>query len=182
METIIFERRFDPPIQLDDVLDMYRQATWCMEQYRVLHATSLLSRDGRRLTCVFAAPDAEAVRSVAHQLGVAFERCWPSTVHAPPDFRSNAALTTPEAALVVVERRFGDAVELKALQDVEDRGAWCLEQHRVHFLRSYFALDRRQMLCLYAAPDAESVHVAQRQAGMPFADAWPALVYETSAA
>lgn len=36
------------------------------------------------------------------------------------------------------------------------------------FLRSYFAKDRRRMLCLYAAPDAESVRTANRTAGLPF--------------
>jgi hypothetical protein len=53
------------------------------------------------------------------------------------------------------------------IQAIEAAGAWCLEAHRVTFVRTLFATDRRRMLCLYHAPDAESVRLAQRQANMP---------------
>lgn len=36
------------------------------------------------------------------------------------------------------------------------------------------------MVCIYAAPDAESVRSAQRQAGMPFETVWAALSYDTT--
>jgi hypothetical protein len=42
----------------------------------------------------------------------------------------------------------------------------------VRFLQSLFSLDRRRMLCLYAAPDAEAVRHAQRGAGLPFERIW----------
>jgi hypothetical protein len=180
MDLVLLERHLDPPIRLDDVHAMGQQAAWCMDQYRVRHVTSLLSHDGQRLTCTFLAPDAEAVRAVLRQVDGAFERVWPASVHAPADFDENARLEVPdERTLVVVERRFPEGIEFAALQEIEDRGAWCLAQHRVRFLRSYFARDRRDMICIYAAPDAESVRSAQRQAGVPFATAWPALVYDT---
>jgi hypothetical protein len=44
----------------------------------------------------------------------------------------------------------------------------------VSFLRSYFAIDGRRMLCLYEAPDVESVRFANRQAGLPFDRVWGA--------
>ena len=44
--------------------------------------------------------------------------------------------------------------------------------HGVRFLRSYFSTDGRRMLCLYEAPDVESVRFANRQAGLPFDLAW----------
>ena len=47
-----------------------------------------------------------------------------------------------------------------------------MELHRVTFLRTFFSLDCRRMLCLYQAPDAESVRLAQRQAGMPLERVW----------
>jgi hypothetical protein len=48
----------------------------------------------------------------------------------------------------------------------------------VRFVRTYFATDRRRMICLYVAPDAESVRLAQVQAGLPHAGVWAAALYE----
>ena len=59
-----------------------------------------------------------------------------------------------------------------AAQAIEDAGAWCLETHRVKFARTFFSLDRTRMICLYQAPDAEAVRMAQRQAGMPMERVW----------
>jgi len=179
MGLVVLERSLEPPIDLDDVRAMGDQAAWCMQQYRVQHVTTLLSLDGRKLTCAFVAPDAEAMRSVLRQLGLAYVRLWPATIHAPVDHPPSARLAAPDAALVVVERRFAAAVQPTALPEIEDRGASCLAAHRVRFLRAYLSLDRRHMICTYAAPDAESVRNAQHQAGMPFEHAWSALVYET---
>jgi hypothetical protein len=78
--------------------------------------------------------------------------------------------------VVVVERAFPQPVAFGEIQAVEDRGAWCLEAHGVRFLRSYFSRDRRRMICLYEAPDAEAVRLAQERAGVPFEKAWTSRV------
>lgn len=75
-------------------------------------------------------------------------------------------------AEVIVERSFEEPVEFSAIQAIEDRGAWCLDQHHVCFVRTWFSKDRRRMVCLYEAPDAESVRIAQRKAGMPVDRVW----------
>jgi Nickel responsive protein SCO4226-like len=75
-------------------------------------------------------------------------------------------------SLVMVERTFPEPVELPDIQAIEDRGASCLEAHGVRFLKTYFSRDRRRMMCLYEAPDAESVRLAQTKAGVPFDKAW----------
>ncbi len=77
-------------------------------------------------------------------------------------------------SLVVVERSFSAPVSFDDVQALEDRGAWCLEAHAVRSLRSYFSRDRRRMICLYEAPDVESVRFANRQAGLPFDLVWGA--------
>ena len=79
---------------------------------------------------------------------------------------------------VVVERSFDQPVAFEDLQAIEERGAWCLEAHGVRFERTYFSRDRRRMVCVYEAPDAESVRLAQQKAGMPFADAWSARIVQ----
>jgi hypothetical protein len=75
---------------------------------------------------------------------------------------------------VVVERTFAEPVAFEEIQAAEEGGASCLEAHGVRFLRTYFARDRRRMICLYDAPDAESVRLAERGAGVPFDRAWAA--------
>jgi hypothetical protein len=75
-------------------------------------------------------------------------------------------------SVVLVERSFPQPVAFEEIQAIEDRGLGCLEAHRVRFLRSYFSRDRRRMVCLYEAPDAESVRLAQEKARVPFETAW----------
>ena len=58
--------------------------------------------------------------------------------------------------------------------------SWCFEQHSVRLVRSVLSLDGRRMICLFQAPDAESVRVANRIAGLPFDRVWTASVIEPS--
>jgi len=61
---------------------------------------------------------------------------------------------------------------LQKIQDIENAGIGCLESRNVRFIRTFFSADQKRMICLYAAPDAESVRQAQREAGVPFEEAW----------
>ena len=79
---------------------------------------------------------------------------------------------------VIVERVFDEPVEFGDIQAIEDRGAWCLEMHQVRFLKTYFSRDRRRMICLYEAPDAESVRIAQSKAEMPVERVWTTTIHE----
>lgn len=81
-------------------------------------------------------------------------------------------------ARVIVERQFDEPAEFGDIQAREDQFAWCLEQHRVTFIRSYFSKDRRRMICEYEAPDAETVREVQRTASMPFERIWTAETFE----
>lgn len=77
-------------------------------------------------------------------------------------------------ALVIVERAFEAARDFSELQALETAAAGCLATYRVRFLRTLFALDRRRMVCFYEAPDAESVRVTQKTAGLPVEHVWTA--------
>jgi hypothetical protein len=85
-------------------------------------------------------------------------------------------------ALVMVERRFDAPVSFVEIQAMEDRGAWCLDAHGVVFVRTYFSADRTRMLCLYEAPDAEAVRMAQATIGMPVERVWAVGTVSTPAA
>jgi hypothetical protein len=79
-------------------------------------------------------------------------------------------------SVVLVERSFAEPVAFESIEAIADRGAWCFEAHGVRFLKSYFSRDRQRMVCLYEAPDAESVRVAQEKAKLPFEAVWTARV------
>jgi hypothetical protein len=163
MTQIFLERRFQPAITPADVTAMATSGGDCFEIHRVRWLGSLLSRDGGRMLCWFAAPDAESARTALRQAGADTSVLWPGTVHPGPD---------PNSPQVVVERRFDEPVELDTVSALEASGAWCLETHRITFVRTFHSLDRRRMICLYRAPDAESVRLAQRQIGMPVERVW----------
>ncbi len=164
MTTNLFlERTFDPPLKVEDVLAAGRQGAWCLEMYRVGWRVSLLAANGRRMACWFTASDAESARAALRQAGNDVRLLWPGTVH------EGAVAEVPN---VLVERSFDTSVTLEEIQSIEDAGAWCLQAHRVRFVLTFFSLDRKRMLCLYAAPDAESVRQAQHEAAMPVDDVW----------
>jgi hypothetical protein len=102
------------------------------------------------------------------QLGADLRVHWPGTVHEAPGRPREEILD----ANVMVSRSFSEPVAIEDLQAIEDDNSHCLETHRVRFMRSFFSTDRKRMACLYAAPDAESVRIAQRQATMPFDSVW----------
>ena len=160
---IFVERTFDPPLTPEHVHAMALASGACFALHKVDWHESLLSADGGRMLCRFSAPDMESVRIAFRQAGELPRVLWAGTVHKVPD---------PVTANVVVSRRFDEPITLEEIQAVENAGAWCLETHRVKFARTFFSLDRKRMICLYSAPDAEAVRLAQRQAGMPVEQVW----------
>ena len=80
--------------------------------------------------------------------------------------------------LVVVERSFEEPADLSGLQGCEQRAHWCLELHNVEFLHSYISADRRRIVCVYRAPDAEAVRTVNTTAKLPFDRVWSASLFE----
>jgi len=169
MTYLFLERQFESPLTPADVLAMAAAAAGCFGIHRVNWHLSLLSNDGRRMVCSFSAPDAESARIAMRKSAIDSTILWRGNIHDGPGIGAPDVLH----ANVLVERRFDAPVELQQIQAIEDAGWRCLETRRVRFLRTFFSTDRKRMLCLYAAPDAESVRQAQREAGVPMSDAWP---------
>lgn len=167
MVDIVLERRFDPGIGLGEVQQMATGAADCCRLHRVVWRMSHLAVDGRRMVCWFSAPDAESVRLALRSVDADTRVVWPASVHDSAE--AEAASLEPN---VLVERRFAAPSDIGDIQAIEDAGAWCLDAYGVRFVRTFFSRDRRRMLCLYHAPDAEAVRLAQRQAGMPVERAW----------
>jgi hypothetical protein len=165
---IFVERHWKPAISAADIQRMVETGDGCLAAHRCKWQGSLLTADGHDLFCRFTAPDAESVRMALHEAGSPRGSVWAGTIHDAPQV-TEAALA---GANVLVGRRFEEPANLEEIQAIEDAGAGCLETHRVRFVRTYFSRDGKRMLCLYQAPDAESVRIAQREAGMPVDRVW----------
>jgi hypothetical protein len=165
---VVIERHWDPPLSEADLFAMFSGAEDCLAMHRCVWQSSWLSIDGHELSCHFRCPDAESLRIAMHQAGSPRGRVWVSTVHDAPGCGPVELAT----ANVLVSRSFDEPVAFERIQALEDAGLGCFQIHRVDFLRSYFSVDRKRMLCLYRAPDAESVRVTQQMAGMPVERVW----------
>jgi hypothetical protein len=180
MEDVIVARGFKTPIVEADINDGLAKHGWCFDMHRTLYRWSYFSQAGTRLICRFNAPDAESVREALRPSPTRPEYAHSVSVHMPPG-ADDAPPETGADSLIVVERNFDSAVDFTAVQALEDKGQGYLEQHRVRPLRSYFARDRKRMVCLYRAPDAEAVRQVQDRIGLPYEQAWPAVVFKPSA-
>jgi hypothetical protein len=168
MTDVFLESVFDTPIDEAGFGAVLEASGGCFGLYGVDWRRSCLAVDGRRTFCWFKAPDAESMRQALRTAGSA-SVSWPGTVHDAP----GPDAPSIDAANVLVERRWDAPVDLDAIQSIEDEGAWCLETHAVRFVRTYFSRDQKRMICLYQAPDAEAVRMAQRDARMPVEAIWP---------
>ena len=173
MINAILERQFEIPCTEAEVLDTDEKKENCFNLYRVAWQQSLLSNDGHRLICWFESLDLESARIALRSIGADVRVLWSAEVRDAPGTDPTAI----ERANVVVERSFEKAVELDELQAIEDAGADDPEMRRVRFLRALLSRDRRRMLCLYEAPDSESIRDAQREARLPFDTVWPFRLY-----
>ena len=168
MVDVFLERDFDPPITPADLHAAWLAGRDCARLHRVDWRGSLLSLDGRKLICHFQAPDTESARIALRKGGADIRRLWPGSIHDTPSLARFAA----DSVNVLVRRSFAQPVALAEIQAQEDAASRCLDVRHVKFVRSYFSTDRKRMLCLYRAPDTESVREAQRYAGMPMEDVW----------
>ena len=82
MEYVILEREFPEPLSSEEVRKMAAE-TECLDLYRVKPVRSYLMPGGKRMVCVFQAPDAEALRAVGRSNGFSNAVIWSSTVHSP---------------------------------------------------------------------------------------------------
>jgi hypothetical protein len=168
MTNVILERAYDEPITVADFAEMASQNAGCLDLHGVDWRQSLLSASGADLVCWFSAADLESIRIALRTSGIDLCDIWRGTVHDAPDVDAEDLAQ----ANVLVSRQFEEPVQLEDVQAIEDAGAGCLEVRDVKFVRTFFSTDRKRMLCLYRAPDVESVRQAQREAKMPFAEVW----------
>jgi len=168
MTHVILERSFDPATTLEEFAESVARQEGCMALYNIDWQCSLMSKDRKRLVCWFQGADVESVRTALRKNDVDTRVLWGGSFHLAPNLTVDAL----GRANVAVERRFDAPTTLESIQAIEDEGIGCLQMRDVEFVYTLFSADRRRMICMYRAPDAESVRQAQHEAGMPVEAVW----------
>jgi hypothetical protein len=174
MSDIILIRKFDQPTGVDYLEQASSALAWCRKLYGVSPRLHFLAEDGLRFACHFDAPDAEAVRNVL-RAGTRSEpeALWPCSVHPGPedDGDTDPLQAGATGTLVVVERAFEHPARA---DDLHPNGARPADRHDVRLLRSYLSGNRLRAICVYVAPDLESVRQIHGAAGLAFERIWSA--------
>jgi hypothetical protein len=173
MPTVVVERAFAQPVTFAEIQAVESRGASCLDAHGVRFLKSYFSRDRRRMICLYEAKDAESVRLAERKARVPFDEAWTAEV-----IRHEGAEPEDDAVVVerVLPRPFDEAGIRKAVAD----GAWCRQQYATRIVWTYLSPDGLRCVCVFGAPDAESVRQSQRQSGMPYETAWPASVHRPS--
>jgi hypothetical protein len=177
MALIIVEREFETP-QVFETLQAKEDAqAWCLEENGVEFARTYFSIDRTRMVCFYVAPDAEAVRRTQRTAELSYTRIF--AANSLNELTGRVVPTSDSSkVLVIVERSFPPSTQLQdAIQMVRD-AAWCYDTNDVDVIDSYLPLDMSRSLCVFGAPDVESVRRANRVSGLPFTRVWAATLHE----
>lgn len=172
MADVFVERLFDSPLRADELEGPRMAGASRLAARGVIWRESLLDRNGRRMLCRFAARDEAAVCEALRQEAVRFEALWSGSIYTPAA-PSSLACAAAGGARVLAQHRVEEPVTFADLKTVENLCAWCLETHRIQLVRMLLSIDFRRIVYLYRAPDAESVRLAHRQAGLGLDLVWP---------
>jgi len=173
LELVLVERRFERPVEFEDIQSFEDAGFRSPDAHGVRFLKMFLSRDRRRMLCLYEAPDAEAVRLAESQGKVPCERAWTCTNlrnDSPPH-------KTSAAEYVVAERVFLEMVTPEFVSIARQQAGWCLDLHRAEYVESFLGSDGLRMVCLFRAPDAEAVRRANQQGGFPYTEIWTASVH-----
>jgi hypothetical protein len=162
MEIVVVERAFEVPAVLSELQAAEDAVAWCLQQYRVSFVHSYVSLDKRSAICIYRAPDAESVVSTQRTAGLPVLRAWSADVITNEQRQFGAR---PNMATVLVERDFDRPLTRQDIQASFEQGKSCFNIHRAEWLQSYHSRSGTRLLCVYEAPDAESLRIAARDLG-----------------
>ena len=164
MVDVFVEWELNAPLDEHGVRRMTHDGDRCRTLHRVKFQESLLDDAGRRLICHFRAPDAESVRMALRCFGAQIDMLWPGTVRDATDAATGN---------VVVEcnLRHSEATESDGATDMI--AAEAFERFGFSLVRAIVSRDGTRMICLYDAPDANSIMLARAQNESKTLSVWP---------
>jgi hypothetical protein len=167
MTLVIVERSFEQACDIESLQAQENGGAWCLDLHRVRFVRTYVSRDNKRMVCIYDAPDAESVRLAQGTIAMPVDRVWAAA----------CCDGETEEATIVVERSFERPFTTAHLPAARERSAWCFDMHRVQLSRSYISGDGHSVVCTYRAPDVETVRAANRKAELPFDSIWGCSVH-----
>lgn len=174
---VVVERTFPAAINVDELAALEAAIPHCFELRRVRWMRTFISRDRRRMMCLYDAPDAESVRYTQDTGGLPYDAIWAGallTRKRPPQ--------RPDGySIVVVEREMPQGLSLEQFREISARASGCLQSYRVLAWESVLSLRDGRALCAFYAPDADSARSANLESGVPMTRAWSADVFDVHA-
>ena len=177
MTRVMVERSFEMPVAFEDIQAIEETGAWCLEAHQVVFIKTFFSVDRRRMLCLYEAPDAESVRLAEKKAQVPFDCAWSCRALQTPAGSASAPSTSATRIPVVVERQFDRPYSADDVQNMVRSSAWCFDQHRTRYVESYLAQDGFRMVCLFEAPDMESVRFVNRTLRFPVRRLWTTTVH-----
>lgn len=154
MADVFVEWTLEPALSEQEIRRFAHDGNECRDLYNVRIQESLFDEEGRRLICHFRAPDAESVRMALRCVGVDIDIVWSGTIYDMPK---------PATGNVVVERKLNRSVLTDKDKAIDAISTEWFDQYGFKLVRAIISLDGTRMICLYDAPDAESISLAQNQ-------------------
>lgn len=169
MALIVVERTFDEAQKLTDVQTRLRAVAFCFSTYRVKFLQTFFALDGKRMLCLYEAPDAEAVRSVQRTAGLPIGRVWGAT--ATWTERAEA----PEGSMVaVLQRALPPGMSEEQARQLEADPTGCAGRAPAEPIGTFVSRDVGRMCTAFYSPDLESISALNRENGLPLESVWAA--------
>lgn len=173
MQYVIVERNFDTPRSYQEVMAKMADPSsqTCLDMHEVEFVRSYIAKDMSRQICVFKAKDAESVRQANRHAGMIFDIAYSAEGVPFPDLPNEEQA---KRAIIIADRIFDGPDHLEQYREAEEYATGCNRLYGIDFLGGFCADDSRHAFCVYAASDAETVRVANRQSGLPYEAVWSA--------
>lgn len=172
-ELVVVERMFEEPTPFADLETREATSRWCLDSHRVRPLMSYVASSSRIVVCFYEAPDAEAVRLAQVEADMPYTHIWGAqTIRFAPGDEARTGWSS-----VIAQREMPVQATEEMFRENARHGASCLTLHRSAHLVSYLSRDGLRSVCLFEAPDAESIRIASRQAQMPLHNVWQATLH-----
>ena len=160
---VVADRVFDAPVDVEQL--------WATDSLDLQRLCTYASPDRRRTACVYAGRHDVDVDALADAAGA--ESVWEAASWCATIGHESTAVDD-DRCIVVLQRYFPNGTSAQRLKEGAAKGGFCFEAHLVQPIESYIRLDGKVSMCLFAAPDAESVRNAVRILEIPVVRAWTA--------